>query len=116
EDVRVSEGRRTVVVRRRSRRVGGRPGRGAVGDVLPVGVDRGTVRGVARVVPDGDDEVVRRERIVVVAEELVDERVRARASGVAGRPAVDIGPGADRTRRAIDVGVADDALEQTWVR
>ena len=77
--------------------VGSVAGRVAVGDGLPVRVDRPAVGRVPGVVPDGDDEVVRGERVVVVAEELARQGVRAGAARIAGRAAVEVAPGADRS-------------------
>src|SRR6266536_3398697 len=93
----------------------GRVGSSAVPSVVPVRVDQRTVGGVAGVVPDGHHEVVRRERIVVVAEELVRERIRARPTRIAvRRTAVDVAPRADRSRRAIHLLMADDTAEVPW--
>src|SRR4029453_714944 len=116
EDVGVSERRGAVLGGRRPGRIPRVSGRCSVGDVVSVRVDVGTVRGMPRVVPDCHDSTVRCERVVVVAQELVNQRVCTRATGVAGRRAVDIAPGADCARCGVDVRVAYNPLEQAWRR
>src|SRR5437762_14303172 len=91
EDVAVAERRRALLLRRRpgNARVAGR-------ECLPPGVDCRTVRGVSCVVPDRGPVDPRRHGVDVVAEELADEVVLARATRITRRASVQR---AERTGR-----------------
>src|SRR4029077_10018467 len=108
EDVRVPEGRRTVLLRRRTRD-------GAAGDQrLPPRVDRRTVGVVPRVVPYRRPVRPGRGRVHVVAEELGRQRVGAAPSGVTGGTSMQLG---ERPRpRSADVRMLHDADQHVRAR
>src|SRR5215212_2316770 len=85
---------------------------GATVERHPPGVDGRTVIRSSDVVPDCRAVVVGRHRVDVVAQELVGEGVRAGASGVAGRAAIEL---RERPDMAVGrhLGVLNDADEGT---
>src|SRR5262249_51081654 len=114
EDVGVSERfvseRRAVLFRRRTGRIGRDARRRSVRDIVSVGVDRRAVGGIPRVVPDCHDSTPRREREVVVTEELVDQDVRARTTRVARAPTVNVTPWTHNPCGGGDVCLPDHSL------
>src|SRR6266545_5498091 len=86
EDVGVAERRRAIGV-------WGRLGEWAgCQERLAIRVDRRAVGRIADIDVDPDAELPRCRRIVVVAEELIDQRVRARSPGIPSRTLERRGP------------------------
>ena len=106
KDVRVAERRRTNGVRRRFwHRPASLQGRAP-------GIDGGTVRCVAHVVPDSRPIRPRGNGIDVVSQEFGDQTVRARASRIARSTPIQYSPSRWRSSRS-DVRVQHDSIQAT---